>query len=386
MTPPGHPLWLAGFRPFFALAMVAGALLPPLWVLIYAGVVAAPAAPFSPIQWHAHEMFFGFGWAVLGGFLLTATKNWVQIRGYHGAALMLLAAAWGLERLGMALAGALPPPLFAVSNKLFLGAIVLMLAHTLIRHRRRDTFRDNGFFLLILPAFLVAKELLLDPAHFHAGWSMSLALFRVAFLVMLERTLTQFMQGAFQVAILRDLRLDMAIKAAAVLLVAGPWLPPALSAGLGALLALLLAVRLVFWQPRLAARRIEIGIMYLGYLFIVVQLTVEATARLAPLAWTGAVSAHLFAFGVMGLVIPAMLVRISKGHTGRRVVFEPADKVALYAMMAGLVLRLALPQLAPAAYLLWLALAAACWSLAFGLLAWRYLPLLTAPRADGREH
>jgi uncharacterized protein involved in response to NO len=29
-------------------------------------------------------MFFGFGWAVLGGFLLTASKNWVKIRGYHG--------------------------------------------------------------------------------------------------------------------------------------------------------------------------------------------------------------------------------------------------------------------------------------------------------------
>jgi hypothetical protein len=33
-------------------------------------------------------MFFGFGWAVLGGFLLTSTKNWVGVRGYHGTPLI----------------------------------------------------------------------------------------------------------------------------------------------------------------------------------------------------------------------------------------------------------------------------------------------------------
>ena len=43
-------------------------------------------------------MFFGFGWAVLGGFLLTATRNWVKIRGYHGLALIYLVIVWLAER------------------------------------------------------------------------------------------------------------------------------------------------------------------------------------------------------------------------------------------------------------------------------------------------
>ena len=94
-----HPLWLVGFRPFFALACLAGLSLPLLWAMIFSGILPAPTAPFSSVQWHAHEMFFGFGWAVLGGFLLTSTKNWVNIRGYHGPALMVLAGAWIVERL-----------------------------------------------------------------------------------------------------------------------------------------------------------------------------------------------------------------------------------------------------------------------------------------------
>ena len=32
-------IWLAGFRPFFALALVAGAILPMLWALSFAGVI-----------------------------------------------------------------------------------------------------------------------------------------------------------------------------------------------------------------------------------------------------------------------------------------------------------------------------------------------------------
>ncbi len=379
-------LWQVGFRPFFALAMLAGAVLPLLWVLIYSGHMMAPAGRFSALQWHAHEMFFGFGWAVLGGFLLTATKNWVQVRGYHGLALILLVAAWLFERLGMAVGSSWPKPLFLLSNNLFLASIVLLLLRTLLQNRSQDSFRDNGFFLLILPAFLIAKALLLAPAHFAEGWSMTLALFRVAFLVMLERTLTQFMKNSFQLAILRNARLDMSIKACAALLILAAWLPPVLAAALALLLVALLLVRLMFWKPLHALRRIEMGIMYLGYLCIVAQLGLQASASITPLALTGAVSVHLFGLGVMGLIIPAMMVRISKGHTGRKVVFEPADKAALYLMMLALLLRLLLPQLAPESYLLWLGLSALCWLATFALLAWRLLPMLWAARIDGREH
>ncbi len=104
------------------------------------------------------------------------------------------------------------------------------------------------------------------------------------------------------------------------------------------------------------------------------------------LAWVGSVSVHVFTLGVMGLVLPAMVIRISKGHTGRNVVFEPADKVALWILLGGFVARIVLPQIHPAGYTLWLHLAATCWLLAFGLLAWRYVPFLLAPRADGKEH
>ncbi|HEY1088537.1 MAG TPA: NnrS family protein, partial [Archangium sp.] len=147
----GHPVWLVGFRPFFLLACVAGALLPVAWVLVLSGkLVLAPG--LSPMAWHAHEMFYGFGFAVLGGFLLTATKNWVQVRGHFGRTLQVLVAAWLFERAGMWFGGTWPVLLRVVSQHLFSAMLVSAVGFTLIRHRKTDTYPDNPLFLVALPA------------------------------------------------------------------------------------------------------------------------------------------------------------------------------------------------------------------------------------------
>jgi len=385
-SPTAWPLWLAGFRPFFGLAILAGLGLPVVWVLLYTGVAPPPSASFSIVQWHAHEMFFGFGWAVLGGFLLTSTKNWVKVRGVHGGALMFLAAAWLFERAGMWFGETWPAALFQLSNYLFLVAIVALLMWTLIRHRQNDSYRDNYFFLLALPLFLPAKYLTLNPEYFLAGAGMTVGLFRMAFLLMLERTLTQFMQGVFKVAILRNAVLDTTIKLLGLALVFESWLPSPLAGGAALALAVLLAGRFLFWKPRLALRRIDIGIMYLGYLAIVAQLLIEFASRATLVTAAGSLSVHVFTFGTMGLIIPAMLIRISKGHTGRKPVFDALDKLALWIMLLAFVLRILAPLAAPAAYPYWIAGAAACWFAGFALLAWRYFPYLSQPRIDGKEH
>jgi len=383
---PTHPLWLVGFRPFFALAMLSGLGLPVLWALIHSGLISPPASSFSIVQWHAHEMFFGFGWAVLGGFLLTSTKNWVKVRGYHGYALMFLVVAWLFERAGMWFGGVWLPLLFRLSNNLFITAIIAMLMWTLIHNRKTDFYRDNYFLLLILPFFLLCKNLMLSADHFNLGWSMAVGLFRVAFLVMLERTLTQFMKGAFQVAILNDQILNKAIKTLGVLLVFAGLMPPQLSGWIALLLSILLAGRFIYWKPQLAMRRLDIGIMYMGYIALAAQLLIEFLRQIFHPEWAVSVSFHVFTFGVMGLIIPAMLIRISRGHTGRKVIFDAFDKSALWIMILAFILRIIAPLLYPAGYTYWIYLSATCWFICFVLLAWRYIPYLTQSRIDGKEH
>ena len=119
-----------------------------------------------------HEMFFGFGWALLGGFLLTATKNWVAIRGRHCLTLVVLVVLWLLDRLAMAYGGNWSVATMYALSLPFMVMIIALLEIDLIRNRAKDSYRDNVYFILALPLFLVAKLALLngnlDPA---TGWS-----------------------------------------------------------------------------------------------------------------------------------------------------------------------------------------------------------------------
>ena len=382
----GHALWLVGFRPFFLLAALAGAALPVLWVLVLAGVVPPPSGA-PPLAWHAHEMFYGFGFAVLGGFLLTATKNWVKVRGHHGHTLQALAAAWLLERVALWTGGAWPKPLFVAAVSAFHLALLGLLGWTLVRHRASDSYRsDNPLFLVVLPAFLAARWLLLTPATFATGEAVTLALFRLVFLVMLERTLPPFMKAAFQVSLPQVGWLNAAIKGLGLALVAGPWWPSWAHAGLALALAALVAGRLVLWRGLQALRRADVGVMVVGAGCLALQLVLEAQAAAAPRAWVGAMALHVFSFGVMGLIIPAMMTRIARGHTGRPVAFDVVDRAALGLMLAGLVARVVVPQLAPSLYQGCLWVAGGAFSLTFAVVGVRSAPLLWRPRVDGKEH
>lgn len=371
----GHPLWLVGFRPFFLLACVAGAALPLLWVAIYAGAMAPPPG-LSALQWHAHEMFYGFGFAVLGGFLLTASKNWVKARGHFGRTLQVLVALWLLERVSVWWLGAGPHAF------VFPVALAVAITWTLLRGRAQDSYRDNGLFILALSAFVVARGLLLSREHFEAGRELSLALFRLAFVVMLERTIPPFMRGAFQLEVRRVFALDTAVKVLAVALVPAVWLPSGLRVAVEVGFVVVFAARMLLWQPLRALARVEVGVMYVGALCLALQVALRALGG----AWVGSAPLHIFSFGTMGLIIPAMLTRIAQGHTGRPIQFGVAERVALGLMSLAGLARVVGPQVAPSQYQSWLIVAAVGWAACFCITLLRIAPMLWAERVDGREH
>jgi uncharacterized protein involved in response to NO len=377
----GHPLWLVGFRPFFPLACLHAIITPLLWVLMLSGVVKVPVA-VPAMQWHAHEMFFGFGLAVVGGFLLTATKNWTQVRGHHGRTLQLLVGLWGLERVTVWVGGEWPWWARWAGLNLYAAALVALVLWTLIRGRKTDSYRDNSLFVVALPVVLVARALVLSPEHFAAGVTLTLALFRLVFLVMLERTVPPFMKGGVQVTVPRVWWLDSAIKGFGLVLLSAPWLPATARSGVDVMLAVLVVARFATWSPHRAFQRLEVGVMFAGGLALAAQLILDAV----PGAWVGTLPLHVFTFGTMGLIIPAMFFRIANGHTGRSVRFGPVERAVVWLMVIGFVARVIAPQVVPSAYreLIWLA--AGCWMMGFAVVAVRITPLLFAERVDGKEH
>ncbi len=379
-------LWAAGFRPLFAGTLLAAVLLPALWSAFLLGALPLPASLATPpLVWHAHEMLFGFGGALLGGFLLTASKNWVGIRGIHGRPLVLLAAAWLLQRILMAGGSGLSAPVLMLTGSLYTAGMVAWVLATLWRHRRSDTYGpDNRYFLAALPWLVPAQWLVLSADGYAAGVSVAAGIFRLAMLIMLERTLTQFMRAAFGIALLRHAVLDHLIKGLALLLVAGHWLPPGVHASLMLALAAATSVRWLRWHPQRAMTRLDIGIMFLAQLGLIAELLLAAAPAVGILLPATA-GLHSLTVGGLGLLAVAMIIRISRGHTGRPVGFDRLDRAALWLVVAAALLRVAGPALSPGHTAAWIGLSAAAWTAAFLPLALRFIPLYLQPRADGRE-
>ena len=145
------PVLAYGFRPFFLLAAVFAALALPLWLAAYMGVMALHSSLPTSL-WHGHEMLFGYGTAVLAGFLLTATPSWSGRPPVRGGALAALAAIWLAGRLTTWAGGGFPV-LAAAIDFMFLPALALALVPALRARARR-----NLVFLPVLGTLALADS------------------------------------------------------------------------------------------------------------------------------------------------------------------------------------------------------------------------------------
>lgn len=379
-----HPLWLAGFRPFFALALLMGILLPILWAFLFSGKLLL-ITKVNPLQWHAHEMLFGFGGAVLFGFLLTASKNWVKIRGIHGLGLMSLTGLWILERFfyyNLMQSSALIKHIGLSLFPLFCGFYIVS---TLIKYRKNDSFKDNYFFMILLMFLLLTKNLLISNEYYQHGIALSIGLFRLAFAIMFERTIMQFMKNSENINLYKNPILNFSIKILVLLSAFQSFLPTIFSVSLLSFSAFLLLIRWLLWRPDIGLRKFGNATMYIGYFGLILHLIFEAL-RLNGLWSSGTISIHIFTFLCMGIVIPSMIVRISQGHTGRKAAFTIIDKIAIILILISSVFRLLFPFAFSVNYLLDIQIAGFLWTMAYIILGLRLWPFLFQKRIDGKVH
>lgn len=380
---PAGALWLVGFRPLFTLAFISGMLLPMLWYLMYSNRITF-ASGITPLHWHAHEMYFGFGWAVLGGFLLTASKNWAGVRGHHGWVLVLVCLFWLLDRLAFWLPAELPQIVPLLLHNAFLLLIVPLILWTLLNALNKIS-KDNWYFILGLPLFIVSKNLLLTEQYFELGWTMSQGLFRLAVAMMLERTLFQFMKLTYQVEIAQIKWLDASIRLGIFISVFEALLPLPVAMAVLAITASLLLYRFTLWHPMKGLRQLDTGVMYVACFALLTSMYLECFRLSGMLHVVGNVATHVFTLLSMGLVMAAMMIRISQGHTARNIVFTSSDKAAIWLAGLGGAVRIVLPQIWPQQYENFVLFAALSWGICFLMLGWRLIPFLFKPRLDGKE-
>ena len=132
------PLFSVGFRPFFLLAGIHGAVTVGAWSGWLGDMWGWPALYTGP-QLHAHEMLFGFALAAVAGFQLTAVPQWTGATPLRGPGLAALAGTWVLGRLAMMGAGAIGPLAAMALDLLFpLALCAVISAMLLVTSNRRN--------------------------------------------------------------------------------------------------------------------------------------------------------------------------------------------------------------------------------------------------------
>jgi len=111
-----------GFRTFFLAASLYAGLSILLWLPQFQGHLQLNTS-FAPVDWHIHEMLFGFVAAVISGFLFTAVPNWTGRMPIRGIPLLCLFVVWLAGRIAVTYSMSLGWVTAMIIDCLFLAAI-----------------------------------------------------------------------------------------------------------------------------------------------------------------------------------------------------------------------------------------------------------------------
>jgi len=360
------PLFALGFRPFYLLAGAYAALSVPLWSLQYSGWL-----PGANILWHAHEMLFGYAFAVIAGFLLTAVRAWTGRPTPTGGVLAAMAALWVMARV-LAFHSLL---ISSIVDMLFAIGVAAGIGVPIIASRNR-----NWFFIVLVLALGGCS--LLFQAYPGTGLALGLDVVLFVVAVMAGRVVPSFTNnaipgaGAKRIAWLEYAALGSILALLFQDLFGIEYPLTALAA------AILHAARLALWAPLKTRGRPILWILHLSYAWIVVHLALRGLAGFNLVA--AAIPTHALTVGAIGGITLGMMTRTARGHTGRPLDTGRAELAAYVLVQAAAATRVLLPLVAPGAYVELVMASGVLWTAAFLIFTVAYYPILSRPRLDGQ--
>lgn len=376
-------LWSIGFRPLYLLAGLFAVITISCWTAQFAGWVGHVYLPNS--LWHAHEMIFGYAFAVIVGFLFTAVRNWTDRSTPSGAVLAATVALWFAARVCVL---ADWPIIAAIADTAFAVSAAGGIAVPLIGSKSRRNYFFIALFLALgavnLVFYLAMGGLIDFPVRRGLQVGLDLILFIIA--VMGGRVIPMFTANAVPGAKPTRLKwLEHACLASVLALIAAD-LSGLSALGTGVITGfagIAHAARLALWRPWFTVRRPILWILHVSYAWIVVHFALRSFAAFDLVA--ASLASHALTVGTVGGLTIGMMTRTARGHTGRPLQAGPVETISYVLVQLAAVTRVFVPMLAPSLYLDAVVVSGMLWSLAFLLFAIMYWPILSRPRIDGRS-
>ena len=382
-------IWNLGFRPFYLAGAAWAVIAIALWMAQWTGLFQLHGHLVG-VAWHMHEMIFGYAFAIVVGFLLTAVKAWTGQPTPTGRTLAFIFYAWLAARILY-----LTP--WSLAGIVFETLFFVMTAWGIALPIRRSRNRQNILFvwLLILVALINVGfhvAVTTDFASLELRAMAIAGLDVLAFIVTLisGRVMPMFTRNGApgsnpkSYAWLEKSAL-IGIFLAAVFTLIGPIAAlPYLAALTAYVTAALLFIRwcwcapLASWRnPILWALHAALIWLPLGYLLRALALNYDSIPS--------SLGVHAITIGVVGGMTLAMMTRTARGHTGRILRASPVETAAYLLLLASAVARVLVPLFWPALYYCSVLSSGLLWTGAFLCYLWVFTPWLLAPRVDGKD-
>lgn len=386
----GFALFEYGFRPFFLLVGLHGALMVPAWLAVLYGVIRLPDA-MPPLFWHAHQMVYGFTAAGFAGFMLTAVPNWTGAPARRGLPLVGLVLLWVAGRIVMTAPGPLPGWVAVVVDLAFVPALAAAIVGPLLASgKRRNLMLLVPLMLFWAGDAMMQAEFLgifADTAMTGARIGIDVMLLMIA--VIGGRIVPTFTANALRAAGIsfeprRVPLVDIgSIASIALLLVSEAATGMSLVTGAAALAAAVLnAARLSGWSGQKTLNNPLLWVLHLGYAWLVVGLALKAAAAMDIVP--DAAALHALTVGAIGTMLLAVMSRAALGHTGRALRAHPITVGAYLLVSVAALLRIAATEFPDSDFNL-LTASGAAWAGGLALFLWIYTPILATSRPDGRD-
>ncbi len=330
----GPVLLSYGFRPFFLFGAIYAGLAVLAWLPIFNGELVLWSA-FSAVDWHVHELLYGFLPAVVTGFLLTAIPNWTGRLPIQGKPLLVLVLVWLAGRVCVtfsAQTGWLPAAIFDVT---FLALVVAAAAREIVTGKNWRNLRVVGLVTLLLAgniAFHIEAHVRGTAEY---GTRAGIAVIVMLIVVIGGRIVPSFTRnwlarenpGRLPAPFARFDVATMAVTAVALVL----WVMQPTGQIVAAALMLagvLNIVRLMRWAGDRTCRDRLVLILHVGYAFVPLGFLLAGAAAFGIIVSSAGI--HAWTVGAAGTMTLAVMTRASLGHTGNALVASPMTQ-AIYA-------------------------------------------------------
>ncbi|MEH6526454.1 MAG: NnrS family protein [Sneathiella sp.] len=376
----GPALLSYGYKPFFFFGSLYSGFSVVLWLPLFYGELEL-ASEFAAVDWHIHEMFFGFLAAVITGFLFTAVPNWTGRMPVRGWPLFILVLIWLAGRIAVTFSTHIGWFTAMSIDLLFIASILGVLANEIISGKNWRNL--TVLYPLILLLFANAGFHL--EAHYSdiSDVSRRLAMAAVILLIMIigGRIIPSFTRnwlvrenpGRLPITFSRFDLLSIAFSAVAlaVWVIFGTGDLPAV---LMAIAAVLQVIRLFRWAGDRTLREPLVTVLHVSYFFIPIGFSLIAFNSFAPEFVSPLVGIHALAIGAVGGMTLSVMLRATLGHSGQVITTGKMAKAIFASVFLAAFCRI-IAEFDENNIDLWLNLSAATWFFAFVGFGLSFAPL-----------